>query len=81
VLPDWLHWVWRAWHRLHQDRPWVGGGMAAPQPRRIPWAAVMAWSDRHGYGSEQADFLDRCCQVMDAVFLDWWQAQQRTGAT
>jgi hypothetical protein len=78
VLEDWLHWIWRAWHRLHHDRPWIGGGMAAPQPGRIPWAVVMAWADRHGYPPDQADVLDRCCQVLDGVYLDWWKAQQRT---
>jgi hypothetical protein len=55
--------------------------MAGPQPGRIPWTAVMAWADRHGYGPDQAVFLDRCFQVMDAVFMDCWKARQKAGAT
>jgi hypothetical protein len=45
-------------------------------PGRIPWSVVMAYADRHGYTTDEAEFLDRCLAVMDGVYHEWWRAQQ-----
>lgn len=66
-VPGWLMAPWRAWHRLTDDRPWLGGGMAAPIPGRIPWTAVARWAEVHGLDLE---FLDHCIAAMDGEFLD-----------
>lgn len=36
----------------------------------------MAYADRHGYTTDEAEFLDRCLAVMDGVYHEWWRAQQ-----
>jgi hypothetical protein len=61
-------WVWRAFMRLSADRPWLGGGMDAPVPGRIPWAVVRAWADAHGMTNEEAEHLDRYLVPMDEVY-------------
>lgn len=72
VIPEWLSWVWRAWHRLHADRVWYGGGFgpASPAPR-IPWLSIVAWCQFNGYSGADVAFLDECCRVMDGVFVAW----------
>lgn len=80
-LEPWVLWVWRAWHRLSDDRPWIGGGMAAPTPGRIPWATVMEWADRHGYGQEAANVLDRLIGEMEAEYQDWNASRRDSGGT
>lgn len=63
-------WLWRAWSRLHPDRPMHPVGMGAPIPAPIPWRDVIAWADRQGYGETEADLLDAVIQALDAVWLD-----------
>jgi hypothetical protein len=74
VEDEWL-WCWRAWWRLHNDRPWYGGGMAAAMPGRIPWAAVRAWCDFHGYTGEAVVFLDAVFAGLDGVFFEHHSAK------
>lgn len=78
-VPDWLAWIWEAFHRLSCERPYRVTGIAAPMgvmkiegiPGRIPWTAVDAWARRHGYGRDRLSFLDRVLGEMDDEFLAW----------
>lgn len=72
-LPDWLFWIWRAWHTLTHERAWIGGGMGPAAPGRIPWSAVMLYCDRLRYGEEDRLLLTRGVAAMDEAFLEWWQ--------
>lgn len=63
-------WLWRAWHRLHPDRPMLPVGMGAPMPGPIPWRDVMAWADRHGYSEAEAELLDAAIQALDGIYLE-----------
>jgi hypothetical protein len=65
--PAW-EWVWRAWHRLNADRPWLGGGMGPMLPGRIAWRDLLSWCDQNG---GDLDFLDACCFALDTEFIDW----------
>jgi len=69
----WLTWIWRAWHRLHQDRPLHGGGMSAPVPGAIAWRDIVLWHDRHGGGLEMLEFG---ISQMDIEFIDWHRTQR-----
>ena len=77
ALPDHLHWIWRAWWRLSDDRPWSGGEMAAPMPRRIPWTAVNAWCLRRGYDDDQEDALEAGLAALDDEYLAWHAEERR----
>lgn len=68
-------WLWRAWNRLSQDRPWIAGGLAAPVPGRIPWSTVADWCERQGYTDDERDFMDAVLEQLDADYLGWWRAQ------
>lgn len=70
-VPDWLVWVWRAWWRLHEDRPWLGGGLGPLAPCRIPWRDVVLWAGVFGLDAEQLATLERLIGQMDAEFLAW----------
>lgn len=50
--------------------------MSAPVPGHIPWTAVMEWADRHGYGQETANVLDRLIGEMEAEYHDWAASKQ-----
>lgn len=76
-LPASLLWIWRAWWRLSDDRPWVPQGMEAARPGRIPWTAVAAWCDRNGYGPDDEDLLEKGLAAMDAEWLAWHAEQRR----
>jgi hypothetical protein len=80
ALPDHLHWIWRAWHRLTDERPWIGGGMAPAHPGRIPWTAVAAWCERRGYGPEEEEALESGIAALDVEFLAWHDEQARERA-
>jgi hypothetical protein len=71
-IPAELSWVWRAWHRLHQDRPWLGGGFGPPVPGRIPWVTIVSWGRFNRYGTQDIKFLDRCFTKMDETFMRHW---------
>ncbi|AUN31945.1 hypothetical protein C0V82_16070 [Niveispirillum cyanobacteriorum] len=75
-----LEWVWRAWHRLGDERHWQPGGMGPGQPCRIPWTAVQAWAREHGMDSETAEFLDDMIVAMEDVFSEWWREKAREAA-
>jgi hypothetical protein len=72
-----LEWIWRAWHRLSDDRPRFGGGMGPPVPGRIPWLTVRLWCRHHDLTKGEMDMLDVCFAAMDAVYIDWWSAAQK----
>ncbi|MBB3264057.1 hypothetical protein FHW79_001672 [Azospirillum sp. OGB3] len=55
--------------------------MAAPTPGRIPWSTVMEWADRHGYGPEAANVLDRLIGEMEAEYQDWNASRRDSGGT
>lgn len=76
VAPEW-QWIWRAWHRLDDERQWVSGGMGPSHPAGIPWTAVMAWADRHGLDGETTDLLDHGIRAMDGVYRAWWVEKAR----
>jgi hypothetical protein len=78
-VPDWLLWVWRAWHRLNLDRPMRGGGFGPMMPGRIPWTTVRDWCEFHDYSADEMAFLDHCLREMDSVFLEWHAAQLKRG--
>ena len=75
-VPDWLEWVWRAWHRLSADRPWRGGGFGPSLPGAIPWGMIRDWCDHHGYGPDELAFMDGCFREMDAVHREWLDKQR-----
>lgn len=62
--------VWRAWHRLHLDRPWRSGGFGPPTPGPIPWRDVLAWCDFHGVEGADVAMYDACVIAMDSVFME-----------
>lgn len=68
VRPD-LAWVWRAWWRLHRDRPWFGGGLGRAAPGSIPFRDVVQWCQANGHPRKVWGFVDRCFQAMDREFL------------
>lgn len=69
MIPDHLAWIWRAWHRLHLDRPWWGGGMGPVVPGRIPWATVRDWAAFHDLSGDDMLLLDTCIRALDGEFL------------
>jgi hypothetical protein len=71
-----LDWIWRAWHRLSDDRPRYGGGMGPSVPGRIPWMVVQAWSRHHRLHRGEMQMLDLCLGAMDAAYIAWWSEQQ-----
>jgi hypothetical protein len=71
-IEPYLMWVWRAWHRLHPDRPQLGGGMGPSVPGDIPWTVVRDWAVFHGLTAHEFEMLDRLVQAMDAEYRDWW---------
>jgi hypothetical protein len=76
-LQPWLQWIWRAWERLHQDRPMLGGGMTAAVPGRIPWRDIRAWCGEHNYGPGEMEFMDACFGQMDAEYSAWHAEQMK----
>lgn len=72
-----IAWIWKAFHRLDLDRGWIGGGMAAPIPRRIPWQSIVDWAGYHGYSREDCEMLDVCISAMDTVYLAHHAKRQR----
>lgn len=79
-LPAWVHWIWRAWWRLSDERPWIAGGMGPSRPGRIPWTAVAAWCAARGYGEDQEDQLEAGLAAMDEEYLSWQAEQARKAA-
>jgi hypothetical protein len=68
---QWL-WIWRAWHRLCDDRPHYAGGMGPPIPGNIPWSIVRLWASEHKMSEGEFAMLDTCIQRMDSAYRDWW---------
>ncbi len=79
-IPDWLSGVWRAWHRLHQDRPWRSVGMAGLVPGPIPWRDVMDWCAFHDLAGDDVIFFDALFRALDTEYLTWHAARQRAGS-
>jgi hypothetical protein len=65
-----FEWIWRAWWRLHPDRPMHSMGMAGSAPGRIPWRDVRAWCAHHGYGDDAMAMLEVGLAAMDKVYLE-----------
>lgn len=76
VINPAFDWIWRAWHRLSDDRPRYGGGMGPSVPGRIPWTVVAQWCRHHDLTRAEMLLLDACFAVMDVVYLEWWSAAQ-----
>jgi hypothetical protein len=70
-------WVWRAWHRLHPDRPQYGGGFGPAVPGDIPWWQLAAWAEHHGMTSGEFAILDLSVRAMDRVYRAWWVTHQK----
>lgn len=68
VDEQWM-WIWRAFHRLHADRPYRSNGMDPPTAGRIPWAMVMQWAREYRLADGERSLLDACIVKMDGVFL------------
>lgn len=66
-----LVWVWQAWHRLSDDRPWRSGGMGPSSPLPIPFRDVIQWVEFYDLTGEDVLYLDRMIRSMDAVFLKY----------
>jgi hypothetical protein len=81
VVDSTLDWIWRAWHRLSDDRPYHGGGMGPAVPGRIPWTVVLAWSRHHRLSRGEMTMLDIGFAAMDATYIDWWVKAQDTAET
>jgi hypothetical protein len=79
-LPEWLGFVWRAWWRLHVDRPWLGGGMGPMLPGRIAWRDIREWAAFHKMSGDMFALLDRCICAMDDTYIEW-QALQSDHST
>ena len=83
-----LAWIWRAWSRLHDERPHITTGFAVPmgaiiiipRPQKIPWSKVMAWAQTYALSDQDTDILDYCIQELDKEFLEWWVAQNKSGS-
>ena len=71
-VEEWVMWVWSAWQRLSQDRPWRGGGMGPMIPGQIPWQSVRDWCHHRGRSADDVDFADQCIQAMDGVYINWY---------
>jgi hypothetical protein len=65
-----FEWIWRAWWRLHRDRPWRSLGMAGAFPCGIPWVDIARWAAHHRYGADALAMLDAGIAAMDAVYLE-----------
>jgi hypothetical protein len=75
-----FHWIWRAWHRLHPDRPYYGGGMGPMVPGAIPWGLVRTWAEHHHLTRGEYLMLDRVVQAMDSEYLTWWAERNANDA-
>jgi hypothetical protein len=71
IEPEFL-WIWRAWHRLHPDRPQHGGGLGPSVPGDIPWTVVRQWAEFYHLSRGEFHMLDRVLQAMDAEYREWW---------
>lgn len=76
-MPEELLPAWRAWWRLHEDRPWYGGGFGPMIPGRIPFAAVRDWCAFRNVPGPEVDVLDRLFRAMDEAFFEHHRAQQK----
>lgn len=65
-----FEWIWRAWWRLHRDRPYRSLGMAGAFPCGILWADIARWAAHHRYGDDALAMLDTGIGAMDQVFLE-----------
>ncbi len=74
-------WVWRAWHALRHDRPWITEMTVVPspagpipvsaaRPRRIPFSSIDAYARRYGITGERFDFLLRLLHQMEDAFME-----------
>ena len=70
-VPEHFLWLWRAWHRLSLDRPWIGGGMAPSVPGRIAWRDVVQWCEWHGREAWEVEMASRVFADMDRVYIAW----------
>lgn len=61
-------WLWRAWSRLSEERPWFGGGMGPAAPGAIPWRALREWAEEYRLTVEEFDLLDEVVMVLDAQY-------------
>lgn len=75
-IPEGLRWIWRAWVRLHHDRP-MTGGFGGVMPGRIPWAQIRDWCRFHALPSAAVGEMDACFAAMDGVYLDWHAAEAK----
>jgi len=69
-------WIWRAWHRLSPDRPFIGGGMGPPVPGNIPWWQIKLWAEDHDMTRSQFRMLDICIRRMDETYRQWFAERQ-----
>jgi hypothetical protein len=72
---QWM-WIWRAWHRLSDDRPHFGGGLGPMMPGNIPWSMVYQWAMAYGMTRGELVMLDVCIQRMDRTYREWWAGRQ-----
>lgn len=70
--------MWRAWWRLHHDRPWYCGGFGPAVPGRIAWRAVRDWCDFHGLAGDTVPFLDKVFGSLDQAFFEHHRAKTAT---
>lgn len=54
--------------------------MGPAAPGRIPWTAVQRWCERHGYGADEAEFLDRGLMAMDEAYIAWYAEQAKAAS-
>jgi hypothetical protein len=75
-----FNFVWRAYDRLSSDRKWRSGGMGPSVPGQIPWSVVRQWAEEHNLTYDDKWLMDACFQAMDALYIEWWNEQQKARA-
>lgn len=70
-----FEWIWKAWQRLHRDRPQYSTGQGPIVPGNIDWRATVAWAEYHRMTHAEHSLLDLVLISMDDEYLAWWTRQ------
>jgi hypothetical protein len=70
-------WIWKAWHRLSDDRPRWGGGMGPSVPGRIPWMTMRLWAEHYRLSAAEMTLLDTGFMALDTAYIEIWIDAQK----